>query len=256
MNGPSERALEVSQQETEALAQAGAEAVFLTGSHARGDANAHSDLDLRVVGNGPSKVLKRHDEFLVAISGMTRKEHRKIFDDPSEVGSVVPGWKSAVILYDPNGVAAALQAEAKRWTWDRVAEKADEWVAREITAYAEEIHTLAGNLEDGKLAAAAAERSQLAMHLAHVLSVHQRIAYGSENDLWELVAQAMGGRYGELQSKALAEDAIDLGDSTGAAKQLFAIAAAEVRSLLDERQAAVVEHACEIAGYPLPGRVN
>jgi hypothetical protein len=225
----------------------------LTGSHARGDANSHSDLDLRVVGEGPSKVLKRHDEFLVAISGMTRQDHRKMFDDPSEVGSVVPGWKSAVILHDPDGVAAALQDEAERWTWDRVADKADRWVAKEITDYAEEIHTLLGNLEDGRLTAAAAERSQLAMHLAHVLSVRKRIAYESENDLWDLVAEAMNGRYGELQSKALAEDAIDLADSTGAAKQLFAIAAAEVRPLLDEQQRPVVEHACEIAGYPLSG---
>lgn len=256
MNGPSERALEVARIETDELVEQGAEAVFLTGSHARGDANEHSDLDLRVVGDGPSKVLKRHDEFLVAISGMTREEHREKFADPSEVGSVVPGWKSAVILYDPDGVAAALQEEAKGWTWDRVAEKADEWVAREITEYAEEIHTLIGNLEDGQLTAASAERSQVAMHLAHVLSVHKRIAYESENDLWELVAEAMGGRYGELQSEALAEDAVELADSTGAAKQLFAIAAAEVRSLLDERQRAVVQHACEIAGFPVRGRVT
>lgn len=252
MNGPSERALEVARAETQELIAQGAEAVFLTGSHARGEANEYSDLDLRVVGEGPDKKLKRHDEFLIAISWMTVDEHRAAFDEPSQVGSVVPGWKSAVILHDPDDIAAELQKGAGGWGWARVAEKADEWIAQEITEYAEEIHTLLGNFEDDKPAAAAAERSQLAMHLAQVMSVHKQIQYESENDLWELVAEAMGGRYGELQEKALAQREIDLEGSAAAARQLFAIAAAEVRHLLDEDQLAVVRHACEIAGYPLP----
>lgn len=252
MNGPSKRALEVARAETEELIEEGAEAVFLTGSHARGEANEHSDLDLRVVGEGPDKKLKRHDEFLIAISWMTLDEHREAFDDPAEVGSVVPGWKSALILHDPHGTAAGLKKEAEDWDWDRVAEKADKWVAQEVTEYAEEIHTLLGNFEDDKPAAAAAERSQLAMHLAQVMSVQKRILYESENDLWDLVAEAMGGRYGELQKKALAQPEIDLEVSAGAARQLFAIAAAEVRELLDDDQREVVAHACEIAGYPLP----
>lgn len=252
MDGPSKRALEVARAETKELVADGAQAVFLTGSHARGDANEHSDLDLRVVGEGPEKKLKRHDEFLIAISWMTLDEHREAFDDPSEVGSVVPGWKSAVILHDPEQIAERFKKEAEDWDWDRISDKADEWVAKEVTEYAEEIHTLLGNLEDEKPAAAAAERSQLAMHLAQVMSVHKRILYESENDLWDLVADAMGGRYGELQKKALAQPEIELEDSAAAARQLFAIAAAEVRGLLEDDQREVVAHACEIAGYPLP----
>ena len=252
MDGPSERALEVARAETKELIEEGAEAVFLTGSHARGDANEHSDLDLRVVGDGPEKKLKRHDEFLVAISWLTLNEHRDAFDDPSQVGSVVPGWTSALILHDPHGIAAGLKKEAEDWDWDRITDKAHEWIAQEVTEYAEEIHTLLGNFEDHKPAAAAAERSQLAMHLAQVMSVYKQILYESENDLWDLVADAMGGRYGELQKKALAQSHIDLEGSAAAARQLFAIAAAEVQHLLDADQRDVVAHACEIAGFPLP----
>ncbi len=40
-------------------------------------------------------------------------------------------------------------------------------------------------------------------------------------------------------------------DTCDAALQLFALAAHDVRRVLDERQYRVVAHACEIAGHPL-----
>lgn len=251
MAGPSERALEVVKEETGALVAQGARAVILTGSHATGNANGYSDLDLRVIGDGPSKKLKRHAEFLVSISWMTLDEHEEGFKDPAEVGTVVPGWTSAVILHDPEGRAARLKERAEAWRWDEISDHCDSWVAQQITELAEEIHTILGNLEQDKLAAAAAERSQVAMGLARTLSVHKRIAYESENDLWDLVADAMGGRYGELQRKALAQNEIGLKESLGAVMQLFAVGADETQQLLAEEQHAVVARACELAGYPL-----
>ena len=251
MTGPSQRALEVSQKETQALVKQGASAVILTGSHASGSANEYSDLDLRVVGDGPDKRLKRHDEFLVSISWMTLDEHEEGFTDPGEVGSVVPGWTSALILHDPEDHAARLKERAASWEWEEISDECDSWVAKEITELAEEIHTILGNLEQDKPAAAAAERSQVAMGLAQTLSVHKRIAYESENDLWDLVCEAVGGRYGELQRKALGQDEVSFRDSVGAVMQLFAVGASETQHLLDEEQHAVVARACELAGYPL-----
>lgn len=251
MTGPSHRALEVATKETEALIEQGAEAVILTGSHANGTANQYSDVDLRVIGDGPAKRLKRHDEFLVSISWMTLEQHEEGLREPEEVGSVVPGWTSALILHDPEGHAARLKQKAEGWKWDDIADECDGWVAKQITELAEEIHTILGNREQDKPAAAAAERSQVAMGLAETLSVHKRIAYESENELWDLVAEAMGGRYGELQQKSLPLREITLKDSLGAVMQLFAIAAADTQHLLDEEQHAVVARACELAGYPL-----
>lgn len=251
MAGPTKRALQVCKQETQALVEQGALAVILTGSHASGTANEYSDLDLRVIGDGPSKKLKRHDEFLVSISWMTLDEHKDGFGDPEEVGSVVPGWTSALILHDPDGHAARLKDRAESWKWEEISDECDRWVAKEITELAEEIHTILGNLEQDKPAAAAAERSQVAMGLAQTLSVHKRIAYESENDLWDLLCEAMGGRYGELQRKALGQDEVTFKDSVGAVMQLFAVGASETQHLLDEEQRAVVARACELAGYPL-----
>jgi hypothetical protein len=251
MTGPSERALQVAREESQLLADAGALAVILTGSHARGDANEHSDLDLRVIGEGPNKKLKRSGGFLVAISWLTLDQHNEVFEDPEKAGSAVPGWTSAVILHDPEGLAAGLKRKADRWDFDDISKAADEWVAQEITELAEEIHTVIGNLLQDKPAAAAAERSQLAMGLAHLLSVHRRIPYESENDLWDLVAEAMGADYADLQERALAQDRVELRAGVDAALEMFGRAAAETRSLLDRDQSEVVAHACEIAGHPL-----
>jgi predicted nucleotidyltransferase len=167
-SGPTKRALEVAEQETAELVDAGAQAVILTGSHARGDAHAESDLDLRVIGDGPPEALKRHEEFLVSISWQELEKHREDLEDPSAVGTVVPGWRTCVIIHDPDGLAAKLKAEAEEWDWDRIAEKSDEWVAHEVTDFAEEVHTLIGNLDMDQLSGAAAIRSQLAMNLAQV----------------------------------------------------------------------------------------
>lgn len=252
MSGPGKRALEVAREETKALVEAGAEAVFLTGSHARGDAHPESDLDLRVIGDGSTPPLKRHDEFLISTSWSSREEQEKTFDDPSEAGEVVPGWRSAVILHDPDGVAANFQKMAETWKWDAIAGAADAWVAEQVTDYAEEVHTLVSNLDQNAREAAAAIASQLALHVAKFLSVHHRLLYESENDLWEMVADVMGDEYSHDQDLALGVDKATLEEASEAALRLFGMAAAETAPLLDDTQRAVVEHACRLAGHPLP----
>ena len=253
MSGPSERVLEVARKEALDLMHAGAEAVFLTGSHARGDAHPESDLDIRALGEGSSPPLKRHDEFLISTSWTTRKENEDTFRDPSQVGQSIPGWRGAVILEDPDGTAAELKQLAQRWSWDEIDHDCDEWVAAQVTDYAEEIHTLVGNLDQDQRSGAAAIRSQLAMHLAQFLSVHHRVLYESENDLWDMVAEAMGAEYAQRQNVALGLEVASLEESSRAALDLFAIAAAKTHHLLDETQRAVVAHACGLAGRPLPG---
>ncbi|HEX2051691.1 MAG TPA: nucleotidyltransferase domain-containing protein [Actinomycetota bacterium] len=243
---PSERALEVARSECALLVDAGAEAVFLTGSHARGQGHPESDLDVRVLGDGSSPPLKRHDEFLVSTSWSTRREQEDAFRDPAEVGEVVPGWRSAVVLHDPDGIAAEFKRRAESWTWDEVAERADAWVAEQVTDYAEEVHTLVSNAQSARDDAAAAIRSQLAMHVAKFLAVRHRLLYESENQLWTEIATVMGDDYTRLQRIALGVVAAPLERSCEAALELFVIAARDTRSLLDDTQRAVVEHASSL----------
>jgi predicted nucleotidyltransferase len=246
-DGPSERALQVAKEETEKLIEQGAVAVILTGSHARGEAHEESDIDLRVVGDGPPSFLKRNEEFLLSIKWLTEEDHRRSFREPEEVGQVIPGWRHSLILHDNDGVAAKLKSDAEVWEWDPISEECDRWVADEITDYAEEVHTLIGNLDMNQLSGAAAIRSQLVLHLAQVLSVHRRMLYESENDLWDRVAEEMGRKWTERQNTALGVENGSFQASCNAALSLFVIAAGVVEHLLDDRRGAIVTHACELA---------
>lgn len=91
------------------LIAAGAQAVILTGSWARGEGTPESDLDLHALGNGPPYRLSRRDGYLLSVTWETAESVRAAFHGPLAAGGAVGGWRQAVILADPEGLAAALQ---------------------------------------------------------------------------------------------------------------------------------------------------
>lgn len=230
------------------LVDRGARAVTLVGSHARGDGTRCSDLDLAVLGDGPAYHLEVHEGVLVAHSWVTARELRRRFGDPAHVATAVPGWREAVVLHDPEGVAAAIQKEAIGWSWERLGEKCDRWVADSVIGYAEEVQKLVAALAGGQRLTAAAQRDLLAIRLAPVLAVHHRLLYGSENTVWDLVGTKMGADWREAQAKAFASEGETFAQSCTAALRLFRLAVVAVRPLLDDRQVAVAGQALALAG--------
>jgi hypothetical protein len=236
----------------------GALAVVLSGSHARGAAGPESDVDLIAVVVRPPKAghlpapAERRGGYLVHVAWATRASVRATFADPGAAGTFVPGWREAIVLEDPAGAAAKLRREAEAWTWARIDAQCDAWVANAITGWSEEVHKLADALASGDTLNAAAQRSLLALHLAHVMAVHRRKLFGTDNVMWDLVAGAMGDQWRAAQRVAFAVDGEPLDTSCRAALRLYALAAREVAHLLDRRQRAVVAHACGLAGAPLP----
>lgn len=246
------RVVRVAKKLARTLAEAGAEAVVLVGSFLRGDAHRESDIDLIVLGRGPEYWLERHDRFLVSNSWRTPAQIRQAFREPSEL-SAVPGWQKALIMHDPKGIAARLQREARSWAWERISKRCDEWVAEQVTGYAEDVQKLVGSLERGQKRIAAAYRSVLATRLTSILAVHHRILYDGDNELFTKVAARLGEHWHRVQGVALQEGGESFQESWTAALELYTLAANEVRHLLDERQYAVVAHACDVAGHPLRG---
>lgn len=229
------------------LTERGAQAVILSGSHVRGDAHSESDIDLFVVGRGPSYRLERRGRFLVTVSWSTEKQYRAAFSSPASAGGAVPFWRQARILTDPHGLAAALKQEAAVWTWDLIEKRCDAWVADEITGYAEEVHRLVGRLEFGHPLGASVQRSVLALRLGQILAVHHRILYETENVLWDVVAARMGEEWAGTQEAALGVNDVSFEETCQAALRLYVLAAEAVMHLLDGRQRPVVEHACRLA---------
>jgi hypothetical protein len=182
---------------------------------------------------------------------MTAGQHRGAFKDPSKAGGIIPAWRNAAIIYDPQGIARAIKKEAKMWQWESLDKQLNGWVAEEITGWAEEVHRLVGTLQLGRRNAAAVQRSVLAIKMAPMLAVHHRIFYDTENQLWDLISERMGRKWAQVQSAALGKGGQSFEDTCKAALQLYATAAREVRHLLNRRQYQVVAHACKIAGHPL-----
>ena len=153
--------------------------------------------------------------------------------ESGSVCTVVPGWREALVIHDPEGKAGPLKR------------RCDAWVAEEITSLAEEAHKLVAALRAGHRTMAAVQRSVLALHPAQILAVHRRILYGSENRLWDLVAETetMGGEWHVAQSAALGLNEEPLEETCRAALQLYGLAVDNVCQLLGESQRGVPKHA-------------
>jgi len=229
------------------LALEGAVAVVLTGSRVRGDFYPESDVDIQAIGRKNMYRLERIDGFLVSIAWRTEGAAWREFKSPAQAGGAVPAWRLAVVLHDSKGIAKALKRAARDWTWDVLGKRREAWVAEEFTGWAEEVHRLEGNLEKGRLWAAAVIRSVLALKLAPIMAVHHRIMYDTENNLWDLVGKKMGAEWCRAQSAALGMGGESIEESCSAALKLFVISVRELGGFLDNRQRAVVEHACDIA---------
>ena len=247
-------ALQVARRVARDLQANGASAVILTGSHATGEAGAHSDIDLIVLFPRPRSNswrakwgISQRDGHLVSVWAQTDKQARASLEDPRWIPTAVPGWRAARILHDPNGVAKQLKREARGFSWDDVAAACDEWAAEATTGWAEEVHKLVGMLERGERFGGAIQRSLLAIRLAPILALHRRILYGSENRLWDLVAESMGEPWAATQSAALSLNGESFEESARAALRLYVLASDEIAPLLSDQQREVVAHAREIA---------
>lgn len=226
------------------LVEEGARAVVLAGSAVRGDAGPESDLDLYAFGPRSGYLLERHGGRLVSITWRSPEAERAAFLEPSKAGAVIPAWRGARILIDPDEIAADIKAQADSWSWDAIGgERLDRYVAEEITGLAEEVHKLVNALRDGRRWTAAVQRNILALHLAPVLSVHLRLHYETENRLWDMVANELGADWREAQTVAF-EELFEA--SCHAALQLYRLAASATRNTLDAGQREVVEYACSL----------
>jgi hypothetical protein len=222
--------------------------VALFGSVAAGTDHPHSDIDLVVAAHtDPGIRVRQVEGRMVTLSRKTPAELEAAFTHPWEAGAAVAAWRTARILTDPEGVMNRLQAQAATWTWDGIAAAADQWAASELVGLAEEIHKIAGMLALDRPRAAAANRALVHLSLAAPLAVAHRILYGSENDLWDAVADAEGPAWARAWDDAAGVTGPGHRDGCLAALDLYRIAADRLAHHLDANDRAVVDTARHLA---------
>jgi hypothetical protein len=227
--------------------------VVLVGSHATGVARSESDVDLVVLGDGPGYELSERDGRLLSVTRRTEQEQRNRFRVPVTAILEIPAWRCAAIIRDEDGTGAALQAEALSFSWARIAGDAALWVAAELSGFAEEVHKLAAGLRSGTRLPAAVQRNLIATRLPVIMAVHLGVLVASENDIWDVVARSVGGRWPAIQARALSLDGQSLTDSSRAALEMYCAAVALAGDAFDERQRAVADKAVRLAAQILAG---
>src|SRR3954452_20736630 len=235
---------------TARLADQGARAVVLTGSVARGTAEPDSDVDLFAVGDGPREQHEVVDGRLVGSHWFTPEEVRRRLADPERAPLTARAWKDALLLYDPDGVAAELQQEAERWRWDDIGAHADVWAREQLVGWAEYLPKLRRAVEDGRALDASAMAAETALKLAHVSAVATRVCAGSENGFWEAVAEHAGPRWRTRFETAVGARAGSVRESAEAAVDLYELVVARVAESLAPQEQAVVDRALETARFP------
>lgn len=230
--------------------------MVLGGSWARGEAHRASDIDMWVLGRRSGQTTLFRGGFQVNIERTTERVERSRFRDPRRVGGCVPGWRSALLVYDPQRVAARLQAEARAFRWSTIASRCDRWVGKELAGLAEESVKLVRALGEGSLETAAVQRNLLANRLAFVMAIHRRILWGSENEMWERVGARVGGRWQGAQRAALGVSGGNFVRNCRAALTLYLLTADAVRDTLSSEQANVVRHVRGLIKGPVPDSVS
>jgi len=252
---PAERraVLEVVRNLADRLDPQGRSAVVLAGSWARGDAHQGSDVDVWVIGRREGEVVLERAGRHVSIHYATLEGERRRMRAPAHIGGVVPGWRSAMVLRDPNGTAAKLRSEARNFRWSSVRPACDDYLARQLVGWSEEVMKLLRALETGESETASVQRNLLADRMGFLRSVEFEYLWGTENGLWERVAARAGPAFRSAQRAALGTGGESWQESCEAALRLYSLTArANLGVLRGERRRLVVE-ACRRAGYPIDG---
>jgi Nucleotidyltransferase domain len=244
----SRRARRVADALVPSLVRAGAKAVVLGGSWARGDAHRESDIDLWVIGARSGVDVRWRDPFMITIKRTTVAAERKKLRTPPYLGGSVPGWRIGIPLYDPQHLAHQLKSEARAFRWGRVSRLCDRWVAEQTVGWAEEAIKLVRALATRNYATAAVQRNLLSEHLGFILAIHRRMFWDSENEFWERIGRSVGGEWARAQRKALGIPSVGLELSCRASLSLYALTARAVWDVLRPEQRAIVSNACRVAG--------
>ncbi|MBB5365589.1 nucleotidyltransferase domain-containing protein [Deinococcus humi] len=171
----------------------GVQAIFLTGSVARGEADEFSDLDIsvlvkadRFVGN----TVAYRGGVLLSVDRSTAARRARALTEPETALWNLVSLQTGVPLYDPDGIFADLQARARAVRWSALAARADARAAELLADSAEELHKVMGGLKSGDNAKVAYACLGLTLSLGKAALLSAGSPIPSENRFLSLVRDA------------------------------------------------------------------
>jgi predicted nucleotidyltransferase len=172
--------------------------VTCAGSHARGQAGPHSDVDLQVyVGTLPESefdqyTLRRWDDHLVSLHFNMVEAERRNLAHPEHALWAVPGLRQAVILLDKDGSIAELKGAAASFDWSTLQPAADRYAVEQLMGCAEEIHKILNGLASGYESSVLYAVWGALKGLSSAVLVQRGLLVETENRYFDLIQDSVG----------------------------------------------------------------
>ncbi|RIK36187.1 MAG: hypothetical protein DCC55_28090 [Chloroflexi bacterium] len=173
-------------------------AIGLMGSHARGEAGPHSDIDLvRFVADGagdlPGHGSHLIDDALVVVSNATPDRVERWFTEPAEAVKSIVGLRQAKSLIDRSGYFAGLQARAQAFVWTpELQAAADREASEAMVGWIEEAHKGLEGLRRQDPGRLLNGLFGLTYGLSNVMQLHLGVLLSGDNGFYDEVAAAVG----------------------------------------------------------------
>jgi hypothetical protein len=226
----------------------GVRAIVLTGSFARGDGGAYSDIDLlrfvdvaaRDLPGGGSHLI---DGTLVNVSNVAPDEPEDWLTKPEIAVDVVQGVRTAVPLLDRAHAFATIQARARLFVWDNVLQqRANVWASRQMVGWIEEAHKGLEGLRRNDTGRLLSAQFGLSWGLSNVVKVQRGVLLTGENTFWHELEAAVGYDSEWVQQRRVVFNvaAAALPAQVRAGLRLYALTAALIAGALQAADAPLI----------------
>jgi hypothetical protein len=173
-------------------------AIVLMGSHARGEAGPHSDIDLvrfvdESAGDLPGQGSHLIDGALVVVSNAAPERVERWFTIPAEAVKTIVGLRQARSLIDRAGYFAVIQARAQAFVWiSELQVQADREASEAMVGWIEEAHKGLEGLRRQDPGRLLNGLFGLSYGLSNVMGLHLGVLLSGDNGFYDEVAGAVG----------------------------------------------------------------
>lgn len=169
--------------------------IVITGSHARGENQEHSDIDLDIfVSELPAETytLRLLNGKLVSLKYLLLKDEYESLTNPERAVWAVPGLRQMQILQDERGEIAKLKQAAFDFNWANLQKAADEYAAKNLMGCAEEAHKIIGGLANNHESKVLYASWGMFKEMSFSVLVQAGLMIDSENRAFDIIQNHLG----------------------------------------------------------------